>query len=885
MLRKGRRIQAAGLAGVLAATALLSGCGGTLISTTGMEDRPPLENAVVYDLDDIARSGVFGATEEERGALAQMEKLLENEYLALYMGPLCDIVVEDKETGALFFSNRAAYDEELRSSLTELGTARSLSQVTLEYYDQTDSFFELTSYPECIDGAEKKQAEVTVDGDTVTVTYLFGEETANICSAFTVEDFEALEQASEAAIAAGQITKIDFARFSGAYMRVEFDKLDAVKSADYLKRFPAIKSLGEMYVLKDTTTDTIKEVVSRVSKALGIDAAYIDEEMQKLGASENAVGNTAFFKIPVTYRLDGRDFLAGIDTAQIVAGEGYMLTRIYLLGGFGAALPEEEGYLFIPDNSGAIIENGQTAAGMSSLDIPFYGSDFSIDRKTGDAVDPYAPFPVFGVKAGSRAVFGVAEAGEALGGVVAQVPDGVTPYNAVMPYVTYLVQDSDSYGELSGKESNNLYSASGPGEEFRIRYHFLYGDSSTYSGMARYYRAYLRQTGALGGATVQDTLPLTVQFLGAITKKEMRFGIPMEVLSAASTFEEAEAFAAALREKGVGPVNYVFQGAVNGGMAYKIPTKLHFEKVLGGEEGFRALSTALESAGSRLSLSVDFTRVYSKGNGLDDNAHIAGFLNKKPAVYAGYDPASLKRQTEGSGYLLNPMLYIPLAQEFAADYDVNTNIHVPSLAAYLSGNYKENYFVTRQQSLNLTAGALKTLEEAGFRITADGANAYALRYVDFLTDIPVDYSEYAMETAAVPFVGMVLHGAVDYCGPVLNSAGNYPMALLKTLESGAGLNYLLMTGDPLMLSGTDSSDLYNVSSEEWLDTIAETYADLSSVYAALRGQTMEEHERLGGDVVCVTYSGGARLWINYGDSPYESADGTVEALSYRFAEG
>ena len=59
-------------------------------------------------------------------------------------------------------------------------------------------------------------------------------------------------------------------------------------------------------------------------------------------------------------------------------------------------------------------------------------------------ISAYAPFPVFGVKAGNKGYLAICEEGSAIGGVTAQIPNGITPYNAAYAWLTYRVQDWES---------------------------------------------------------------------------------------------------------------------------------------------------------------------------------------------------------------------------------------------------------------------------------------------------------------------------------------------------------------------------------------------------------------------------------------------------------
>ena len=170
--------------------------------------------------------------------------------------------------------------------------------------------------------------------------------------------------------------------------------------------------------------------------------------------------------------------------------------------------------------------------------------------------------------------------------------------------------------------------------------------------------------------------------------------------------------------------------------------------------------------------------------------------------------------------------------------------------------------------------------DAGYQLTLDGCNAYALAYARKLTDVPTTSGGYAIESYSVPFVGMVLHGYLEYSGGALNNNGNYEKALLQSIESGAGLSYQLMSGDTIMLSDTKYSDLFNVSASYWQERIIDEYKNLNAVLGELGSQTITDHCRVADEVFKTTYANGKAIVVNYNDTPVTVDGRTIEALSW-----
>lgn len=842
-----------------------------------------LNGAAVMDVPADIDSMAYVDAEDSR-VLEQMSLQLQNDHMELYLGAYYDIAIRDKDTGAIFFSNRALYDPDVRTSLNDLGESQALSQLELEYYDSANHSFAMYSYPDAMDDKGKKGVTSAVQGDTLCVTYEFGEKNLNdiVCVAYAPEAFEALKEKGNQMVQDGELNRISWARFCDAYMQMTITELTGLKKTTYLERYPGLAELGAIYVLKDNQTDVTQRVVLEVSRQCGINAAYIRGQMKLTGAKQNVVGEAAYFSVSVRYRLDGRDLIAEVDPTKIESAAGYYLTKIYLLGSFGAVDPNSDGYLFVPDNSGAIIENAIKTTSLFRMDMPFYGTDFGLDISDGAQVAANGVFPVFGMKENTRTVFGIAESGEANGGIAVNLEDGIYPYHTIRPWVNYYVQDTTSYGSMLDEEKTRIFARKPNEDVFRMRYHFLYADEADYAGMAGYYRQYLLQSGRMLPREELETLPLQIDFIGAITKKQKVLGIPKEIPVSVSTIEDidqiTQQLAASLENASV---HYVLQGAINGGMDFSIPTKLRFEKSVGSREAYLALAESVAQTGGDMALAIDFTRVYKDGNGLRKDQQLSHFISKEYACHANFLSATGLRNYNRQGYWIAPTTYATLIDSLLKSGDCeDIHAYLLSAASYLSGNYNENDFTTREASKRLLQQAAEKLQSNGVAITTEGANVYMLPYTDRVTDVPFDGGDHQLESYSIPFVGMVLHGSVSICGPALNLQSSYKTAYLKCIESGCGLHYRLITGDQLLLSQTWFSDMFSASAADWIDTICTDYQRAEQALLGTENSPIIHHERLAEGVFCTQFENGTRIVVNYNAEPQTVNGLTVAGLDF-----
>lgn len=842
----------------------------------------PDEDAVIEE-SVPEKNGTYASTDTQRSYLERMTLQIENDRLALYLGEYYDIAVLDKATGKIFFSNESIYTagENVREELK----ANLYSQVSLVYYDSDSKSkpYTLSSYPDCFK-EDTPQIEVTKESNTLRVLYKLGKKTEDmlIIQAMRKDTHTELSKKAEQLLQTKELSRVTYGYFINGYTHLVLDTLSEAERKEYLEKYPMLDKFGELYILKPTLTDVQKRQLEKVCEALGVTKDMISDEAEFIGELDNLSAGVAYYEIPVTYRLQGGDLTATIETASISDSQDFFLTQMTLLQGFGASV-EDDGYLFIPDGSGSIIENNTELADITEWTVPFYGDDFALDRSSLSDVAPASVFPVFGIREKQTAVFGIVESGDAMAGAVAHVNSVVMPYNTVYPYFNYYTGDLYDYEGKASVPTTTVFSSRKPATPYSVRYHFLYGEQASYSGMAEYYQKYLLNTEQLNATDSQGGLSFDLSLLGSINVKEAVCGIPLTVKKAATTFEEAAAISEELKHEGIPSADIRYRGVMNGGIDSATPARVKFQKELGGIGGYQALEKSLARLDYSLFTNVDFLKFSVSGNGFTYVKRVSKFLNKDTAVLSRYDPATLERMPSRTQYLIAPQQYSDLAEDFLETYS-NVGVerlYIEGIGTYLSGNYDEEGELTRQEVLTLTRQLLKKLSDAGYKLKADTGSLYVLPYVDALANVPVDSSHSRLEAYSIPFVGMVFKSVIDYSGPFLNQAENYQVVLLKNIESGAGLNYQMFATDPLVIANTEYIDFYSLSADYWIKQAAETYKKIENDLKELTEQRMVKHEVLFRNVNCVTYENGYSIVFNYNTTSVKVDGAVVEALSYR----
>ena len=140
-------------------------------------------------------------------------------------------------------------------------------------------------------------------------------------------------------------------------------------------------------------------------------------------------------------------------------------------------------------------------------------------------------------------------------------------------------------------------------------------------------------------------------------------------------------------------------------------------------------------------------------------------------------------------------------------------------------------------------------------------------------DIPMMNSQFLFESDSVPFLQILLKGHINYYAPYANQGFYTTSCILKTIEYGAYPSFIVMGADNEELTKTPMVDYFSLNFEDWKDTIGTVYAKANAALKEVEGASITEHKAVADGVVRVTYSNGARIYVNY-----NSEDCTVDGV-------
>ena len=854
---------------------LAASCSGTAPAADGGAAHEPLPlGREVARIEGSETSGSAFAYASEQAMLDAMKPICENEWFSLRYSPdTLAIAVVNKATGDIFTSN--PYAASLDPSYSGQIAGSLSSQVVLSYLDSDTRILKLFSSTDC---AELGQYTIIEYENGLAVEMSIGKEKDKeiVPLALTPERYQQLHDSLSGRMQA---------RFEMYYT---FFSKDEVTDSGLLEAAPAFV-LQDVYYCQTQLSDKEKETLSEALIESGYTAQQFEADNAALGISESAE-SFPNFKITLQYCLTDDGLEVCIPNESIVNNEEYPLLNIALLPYFGAESPtaagDGDGYLFIPDGSGAAIAiDGQPENRRIVMSGRVYGTDGSRmkSEEIGDVVQPYY-LPVFGlVRHNGSGLFAILKDGDAACDIFANLGQPNGNYYTVYPSfecVNYeLYTSKPKIISVNSGKTLYLYDKNFTDADFRLSYYFLAGEDASYTGMAHIYRDYLIRRGMNERTPSKNAMHL--ETLGSALSEHTLLGFSYDAETPFTTYSQNVQILETLAGCGVTDVSLELKGWSQKGLDAGVSNKLRLSGALGSRADLQALADYCRGHGVGLTTdnSVSYARFDRAFDGFRRGQAATRDVNLEYAQYAELQPDTL---TYGdSGYVVSPRYYAGYIQGLLEGY---TSLGIPGiglgeLGSSLNSNFDREDSINRAQAKRFVEEALEAVDEE-LSLSFEGANAYILPYAELLTEIPYTNSGFVGETASVPFLQLVVDGSMQCCSQPVNLADDLREQLLLCLQSGTAPTFQLSYDNTEVLKLTDHTNYYAVDFQILRDTIVESYAYLEPAIAAVQGSRLSGHRILADGVVEASFESGAEIVVNLSDAAYTGEGLTVASMSY-----
>lgn len=593
------------------------------------------------------------------------------------------------------------------------------------------------------------------------------------------------------------------------------------------------------------------------------------------------------FVVPVQITLCRTGVEISVIMAQIEESNSlFRLTSVEVAPYFHAALNTEEGYILLPDGSGALLDWHQVVDPSVEYRQYVYGRDASIVMTERSAETQTIRLPVFGILWGNTACTAILTEGASRAILNATAAGKRNDYSNA--YAEFIYRDSAMVKiEKKNQTVTIIESSHTTIPTQTVRYCLMSGENLSYVDMAGAYRDYLLTEGGVTPTAGERKAPLVLEFWGGVMKQQFVMGFPVERVVPLTGFDDAAVILTRLQEAGVDNILVNYTQWQKDATGAPIRTGLPVEGRLGGKRELGKL-LAMQSEGLAIYLDVNVNRMAASAWGYNTKHDSASSVRRDPAMQYFYAPHTGKADVSAPIFHLEVPKMVPTAEKIAAStqkYPVS-GLSTAYLGDLLYSDFSKNA-ITRDRSEGIWQDSMAALEQAAGSLLVSGGNAYALPYADLILDAPMTDSGLLLTARTVPFYQIALHGVVDLSVTALNEAQDVNRAFLKAVETGSCLKWRWIARNEDELVETDYNSIISARYENWIDTAVDQYKQAGSLLSRVADQTVVSHEilRENGELVRVIWSDGTEVLVNYSDRDTDVGGVSVPALGFAVKEG
>lgn len=581
------------------------------------------------------------------------------------------------------------------------------------------------------------------------------------------------------------------------------------------------------------------------------------------------------FTIPIEVKVEKDSVVTKIIDSGVKEG-ALSLIWIRLYPFFGADHSYgQEGYLFVPDGSGALIPYREHNTNVNRIyQEPVYGTDASF--KANDDPQSRNPIimPVYGAKSGSKAFLSVIEDGAEMTDVVAS-PSGVfSRYNWITAQQNY----RSTYRQVTNQQKGRFFITYNKTDRFKgdraVRYIMLDKAKANYVGMGERYRQYLMDTYKMQPLKPKNStkLPMSVSLVGA----EREDGLITDRYLRATTTSDAMKIVQRLTGIGIDNMIVNYMGWAKGGYSdYGAP--LPVDSRLGGDKGMQQFISFAQTLGIPVYLETNYMFNNTNAGGFNKRQHglrdLGGTVLRN-IVSLGFIDRVLDKELDyfkklgADGITLGTVGFIP-----------------EGLGRSVNSDYNTNFPYSREESRKKQQEQMQRIKDAGFDLRGSRSSAFAFPYVSTIDQLIDDYSYDSFSETAIPFAQIALHGLVNYTSAPINEREEYQKQFLRDLEYGSSPSFIFIYENAEDFKNSNELHLYSPDFRGWETQAVQEYQRLNEALGDVQDKFIINHRQLAPEVKETTYQGGKRIIVNYGNTTYSSGGITVRPLDYLIVKG
>ena len=792
--------------------------------------------------------------------------VLENNKIRFELNPrTTQFTVLQKSTGHLWNSNPVNADSDPIALVKEKNNMKAPFILKYSTINGSDDFYDFYS-----NSVKRNFYSVEKKGNEVIVNYTIGQ----MDREYT---FPLMMYEDELEVYQEKLSKTDSRTMLRLYKKYEYANMrNESEKQELLEKYPDVETKN-LYIIFDTVKPFQKEQLEKMFEGIGY--TYEDYLKNKELYKETNVKDEPGFNVTVKYSIDGNNLCVSVPFDEIGYKSKYPITQISILPYFGAAGSEDEGFIFVPEGSGSLMQfnNGKTKQNTYYADV--YGWDYGTDRKA-KITETRIAFPVFGMSYGDSSFISIPVSGAEYAGFTAEIAGKLGSYNYVR--ADYKMLHSEQF-DVSARNVNSQYSyekSLPKGEEIKQIYTFV--DGGSYVDMAKAYRKYL--FGNEKTVNVTET-PIAVEIVGAVDKMQQVLGLPKNRPYKLTSYSQTADIVKQIDEIGIKNANVKLSGGINGGIRQKLLKKFRFVKELGGKSEFTKMVKDINETSAKFYIDASVQTAYRSGfkDGFNKYSDAARFVSDDLCELYDYSPIWYGKLKTSEPYFLLRSSLISKSSDVllknAKKYGVN--VSYKDNGYLLSADYNQDRELTRAQARINQVEKMQNVKDAGLSLMINAGNDYAVKNADFITNMSFHGNKYAILDETVPFYQIALHGYKNYAGVPLNLGYEQEQILLESAECGAGLFFVFMGETEKAIQETDFTEYYSACFDSWKDNLSKVYKEYDNNMGKVKNSLISNHEYLTDSVTVTSYENGYKVYVNFGYLDYSDENVSVPARQYK----
>lgn len=571
------------------------------------------------------------------------------------------------------------------------------------------------------------------------------------------------------------------------------------------------------------------------------------------------------FVIPVEYRLEDACLHVRVLTDEINEYGTKRINRIsvtpYLLRG----TEQSDGYLLLPDGSGATVDFKYVNPDAAAYSAQIYGRNNAEALYYEEGNPQSVLLPVFGADYVDHSVLARVDSNAAAGWINARALGSNCSYAYAYASFDYRVYDTVT---IAGNDwQHKEYVAACDlieTEDFQVSYHIIEtGGLSALAEKCIETVEYVPQAPTAGLSTV-------LYSYGATEQRNAVMGIPYTETVVATSFDDISAMLSDLNAKDR-TIAVLLEDFDKAAVSEKYPTKVKWSSDCGGLSDYEALQQSYPDISvycvENLMYEPVSSFVWAK------QKRFAKMVSHENLTRYEYSPVTYAHTTTD---LYGLKLSALIKQAGNALDLADSPIAINKIGSELYSDYSKEGGNTRSEYQREIEDLLA---EKGSNNAIEGGNAYALGWGAMNYNIPVSSSGYGLETQSVPFLQMVYHGKALMVSAALNLMEDPKTELLRCIASGTVPCFAVTEMANEDLRRSNYKNLFGTSFEGQQAKIQELLDRTEAYYNAVYNRRILSYEM--NDGVSVTkFEGGICAVVNFSEQPVVYEGHQIDSMDY-----